>query len=308
VVSCEEEGKVIHVVAASVGRTTLTACPHAAMHRTDCDQDVTPQVRRLCSGLPAPGAAGEAAGVSRCEVCEGKDGVGGDPHFCENTYKYVNVTYACVRPAERRRLERVTVPVVVEQQRLHTFEFSFHLHNARTSAVAVESHRFVFEPLPDDAKGAADLSADDKAPLNSAAVVVAGPGAGGSSHVVGGRLVGVDGDEEVQLGASDAGLRVTGSVQLAAKRSSFSGHFVVRAPHPLLALVDHFLPAERPEQQAEPEAANEAADVTGDRGRVPAGDGQEHSGGHSTAKVGGYSVLQGERIVVPFGPFTITAK
>lgn len=28
--------------------------------------------------------------AQRCEVCEGKyDGIGGDPHFCENTFKYV---------------------------------------------------------------------------------------------------------------------------------------------------------------------------------------------------------------------------
>ena len=29
--------------------------------------------------------------AQRCEVCEGKDdGIGGDPHFCANTFKYVD--------------------------------------------------------------------------------------------------------------------------------------------------------------------------------------------------------------------------
>ena len=81
-ISCSEPQATIDITFARYGRTSTALCrnttrPHS---RTDCTGVVTSAVRNKCNGRNA------------CEL-HASNSVYGDP--CQNTYKYMEVTYEC---------------------------------------------------------------------------------------------------------------------------------------------------------------------------------------------------------------------
>ena len=77
------DGRVIHVVSAMFGRQDWVTCPHPSILETNCSRaNSLLTVTELCEGN------------QYCQFIANKPLFGGDP--CQDTYKYIDITYDCI--------------------------------------------------------------------------------------------------------------------------------------------------------------------------------------------------------------------